>query len=344
MPTNSKQPGLESRIKGAIMGLAVGDSLGLGTEYMSKALIRHHYPQGLHHHGQIVRDGHRARWLPGQWTEDTAMALCVLESLLVQKKVNSYNIATRLYDWACNDGCGIGLTDFQVIHHPAFLSHPAGVAREIWQQAPQISLGNEVLLRAAVLGLWQPENQAAVRQNAEKVCRLTHYHPVCVGSSVVVSLVMSQLIAGKTLSPLFFAYLVEASQSYDADIGHFLVNRPHSDWYVSVSGRLHHAPAAFPHLQPDLSILRLDEPRQAKQVYKALGAAFWALRYASSFEAGIFKIIHEGGDADGNAALAGALLGAKFGYEAIPQTWLKGLRQGEWLEQKVGQFCQLSHL
>lgn len=326
------------------MGLAVGDSLGLGTEYMSKALIQHHYPQGLHHQAQIVRDGHRARWLPGQWTEDTSLALCVIESLLVQKKVNSYNIATRLYDWACNDGCGIGLTDFQVIHHPAFLSHPAGVAREVWQQAPEASLGNEVLLRTAVLGLWQPQNQAAVRQNAEKVCRLTHYHPVCVGSSVVVSLVMSQLVAGKPLSPLFFEYLAEASQGYDVQIKPLLAASPHSDWYVSGSGRLQYVPSPLKGLHPDLSALHLDEPRQAKQVYKALGAAFWALQYAPDFETGIFKIIHEGGDADGNAALAGALLGAKFGYEAIPQAWLKGLCQGEWLEQKVGQFCRLTHL
>ncbi len=46
-------------------------------------------------------------------------------------------------------------------------------------------------------------------------------------------------------------------------------------------------------------------------------------------------IIHEGGDADTNAAVAGALLGAKFGYSNIPQRWLEGLVNRQELEGKV---------
>jgi ADP-ribosylglycohydrolase len=67
------------------------------------------------------------------------------------------------------------------------------------------------------------------------------------------------------------------------------------------------------------------EPNCMGYTLKTLGAAFWALRQAPTFAEGLHAVIMEGGDADTNAAVAGALLGARFGYDAIPVGWIDGL-------------------
>jgi ADP-ribosylglycohydrolase len=59
------------------------------------------------------------------------------------------------------------------------------------------------------------------------------------------------------------------------------------------------------------------------------------LNHAQSYEDGILQIIHEGGDADTNAAVAGALLGARFGYNNIPQQWVKELVYEQQLNNRV---------
>ena len=51
-----------------------------------------------------------------------------------------------------------------------------------------------------------------------------------------------------------------------------------------------------------------------------------------SFQQALEDIVYEGGDADTNGAVAGALLGCKLGMVGLPQSWLQGLRHREWME------------
>jgi ADP-ribosylglycohydrolase len=72
---------------------------------------------------------------------------------------------------------------------------------------------------------------------------------------------------------------------------------------------------------------------------KAFGAGFYALR-SQDLVSSISKIVYEGGDADSNAAVAGALLGCLIGYHQLPQIWL-GLRHTKYLESKALELCNL---
>ena len=57
-------------LKGVFYGQAIGDALGLGTEFLDKNQIAEYYPNGLSEYAQIVQDKHRSRWEIGDWTDD----------------------------------------------------------------------------------------------------------------------------------------------------------------------------------------------------------------------------------------------------------------------------------
>ena len=77
----------------------------------------------------------------------------------------------------------------------------------------------------------------------------------------------------------------------------------------------------------DIASLQLGEKRKQGYTLKAMGAALWALWHPTNFVDGLVTIVNEGGDADSNGAPAGAVLGARFGYNAIPAEYTEGLNR-----------------
>lgn len=71
---------IKDKIKGCIYGQAIGDALGLGTEFMTRAEVKRHYPNGLERYDPIIQDYHRQRWQRGEWTDDTDMMLCIAKA------------------------------------------------------------------------------------------------------------------------------------------------------------------------------------------------------------------------------------------------------------------------
>lgn len=98
---------------------------------------------------------------------------------------------------------------------------------------------------------------------------------------------------------------------------------------------------------PSLTALQLDQA--IGYTYKTLGAGLYLLtRDISSFSSPseafktlITELILEGGDADTNAAVAGALLGCRIGFEGLPKEWVVGLRHRERLGEVVEEFCSV---
>lgn len=298
----------QDRICGVVYGQAVGDALGLGTEFLSKDEVKQYYPEGLRAYEQIVGDSHRRRWVRGDWTDDTDQMLCILDSLLEHGSVVVNDIAARLYQWAAGGGMGIGNTVAAVLSDPEFLIRPHAVSQRIWEASGRCVAANGAVMRTSVLGVWELRSPERVRSHAEEVCRITHYDPRCVASCVAVSLAIADLVQARPVEQVLAA-TADRLKAYHPGLG---------PWLERV-------------LEQPLDALDLDEglnPGEEDRIgytLKALGAGFWALAHASSFEEGVDRIVHEGGDADTNAAVAGALLGARDGFSAIPDAWVEGL-------------------
>ncbi|MDY6782143.1 MAG: ADP-ribosylglycohydrolase family protein [Cyanobacteriota bacterium] len=312
------------RVRGILFGQAVGDALGFGTEWISKQRAAEEYPNGLTDYSQITRYGQLEGWSPGDWTDDTDQMLCILDSLLEKQELDTRDIAARIHHWAVTDGMGMGRTVYTAVNTPGFLENPAGIARQIWEDSGKVGAANGAVMRTSVLGIWQYRDRDRVIENAERVSRITHSDPRCVGSCVAVCLALSALLRGETDIETLVSAIARTTRSYHPEVQEY-----------------------FEKAAISLEVLDLDEglnPGEINRVgytLKTLGAGFWALQRAQSYRDGLLQIINEGGDADTNGAVAGALLGAKFGYEGIPRPWIEGLVYKEELADKIEKFIAL---
>ena len=316
---------VEDKIRGIVYGQAVGDALGLGTEFLTKNEVKEYYPRGLTDYDLIIQDKHRKRWKEGSWTDDTDQMLCILDSLLDKGTVDVHDIATRLYRWVASGGKGVGQTVYSVISSPGFLEDPHSIAESVWERSGKECAANGGIMRTSILGVWDYKFPEVVRENASKVCRITHFDPRCEGSCVAYCLTISSLLNEWADIERLVDAAQDIARAYDPRIGE----------YIDRS-------------QDSLEALKLDEGLDNKAqalgsigyTLKALGAAFWALKHAVSFEDGPFRIIHEGGDADSNGAVAGAMLGARFGFSEIPPRFVSNLRDRKKLDSRIGRLLE----
>lgn len=144
---------IKERFLGTIFGQAVGDALGLSTEFMSKQEVDRFYPNGIEDYSQIVQDDHRCRWQRGDWTDDTDMMLCILDSFVACQKVDILDIARRLKEWMMNGGMGIGRHTYNVMALGDYTSNPQKAAEIIWKMGKKKAAANGAVMRTSVVGL-----------------------------------------------------------------------------------------------------------------------------------------------------------------------------------------------
>lgn len=315
---------LRDRIFGTIFGQGVGDAIGFGNKFGSKSKVPVEYPDGLRSYEQITRYKNIDHWQPGDWTDDTDQMVCILDSLIELGRLDTLDIARRFQHWGITNGMGMGYTTSTVILDPNYLDNPELVAVNYWESKGRNSASNGAVMRTSVLGVWDREDYLKVMKNAAGVARLTHPDPRCVGCSVAVSLAIAAILNGNS-SEDAIALAKDLSLGYHPEMERY--------WELAHN--------------PDVTQLQLDENMKlgdsnSKIGYtmKCFAAGFWALIHSNKYWDGINTLIKEGGDADTNCAVAGALLGAKYGFSNIPSHLVENLVYGKELEEKVNKLIE----
>ena len=304
---------VKNRLEGVIFGQAIGDALGVGTEFMSRTEVFQNYPGALSLYCQIIQDMHRCRWKPGEWTDDTEMMLCIANAMIEDREIRLETIARNFKRWFKGNPRGIGRHTYNVLSIADYEQDPIRAARMIWELSGRKSAANGALMRTSVVGLWK-ENVAAY---AESICRLTHADPRCVGACVIVSELIHRLVwQGEELG---FDEMLSLGRKYDERIEPYLL--------LAKEGTMEN--------------LRLDEGESMGYTLKALSAAVWCLYHVNSFRDGLMAVVNAGGDADTNAAVACSVLGAKYGFEAIPRCFVMGLLHGDVLRKVSADLYQI---
>ena len=307
---------MEDRTKdkalGALFGQAVGDALGMGAEFLDKKGVAAKFPNGLRHYDDIKYNIVR-KFHPGDYTDDTEMMECILWSLNKEGHYDLMDIAQFFRRWLEYGPADVGLQTASVLRDPLYRTDPLGVSKSVWEESGRTLAGNGGVMRTSVMGVLKGN----VEEMAADVCRLTHYDPRCVGSSVIVSMVIHQLVYHDyTMTP---DEVMQLGRKYDDSIEYYVQRATDSD----------------------IACLMLDEKRKRGYTLKAMGAALWALWHPTNFVDGLVAIVNEGGDADTNGAPAGAILGARFGYNAIPAEYTEGLNRYKDLKRIFEKFMSV---
>eukprot|EP00742_Colponemidia_sp_Colp-10_P002788 GILJ01002981.1.p1 GENE.GILJ01002981.1~~GILJ01002981.1.p1 ORF type:complete len:385 (-),score=38.78 GILJ01002981.1:148-1302(-) len=335
------------RILGCLYGQALGDAVGLSTEFLTKELVEVVHGTNPIPFPDFARTNHSNKWKPGDWTDDTDQMILVLQAILESPTaaIDYRNFAQKLPHWANHGfpelgdtvGSGIGFTVGSVIFDKDFLADPHATAEKIWTAHRCNLAANGAVMRTSIIGCWQFMDLDTVIENAVAVCKVTHADSRCIASCVLISTLIALFIQRSNI-PAEGSPVDEPA----CDSAHEQQLRHLEEAYCFAESRLE--PQYLDEFRKlksaSLEDLQLGASKSIGYTFKATGAALWALQANVTFEDAIMQITREAGDADTNCAVAGAALGAYLGYTKLPRNWLSALKHKSWLDKFVSRFIE----
>lgn len=300
------------RYRGCLLGLAAGDALGAAIEFQSP---------GTFQPVEDITGGGNFNLKPGEWTDDTSLALCLAESLIEcgfdpKDQMNRYLRWYRQGYLSTKGHCfDIGNTTRAALERFERTGNPFSGQRH------ENSAGNGSIMRLApVPMLFANQPEEAVEKSGLS-STTTHSAPVCVNACRYMGGILTGIFNGaskdEVLSPMY------------SPIPGYWETQPINHSLAEV------ASGSFKRKQPPEII-------GSGYVVKSLEAALWAFYNSSSFEEGCLKAANLGDDADTTAAVYGQIAGAYYGENSIPERWRKKLCWREKIEAYADKLYELS--
>jgi ADP-ribosyl-[dinitrogen reductase] hydrolase len=246
---------------------------------------------------------------PGTWTDDTAMARNLWKSLIEHEgALDLADVLARHQAWLATGPPDVG--------NQTALALREGAESVFERRGPEVSAGNGSVMYCAPLGVVRAREPERLFDEAPALSRLTHWDGRCQTACLAVTLGVAALVRGE---PADRAIVTAVEAVAEREGGEEL------EYLVGEAGR------ARP----------LDGPDQGFTLFTA-GIALQVAGEGRGFEEGLRHAVGLGGDTDTNAAVAGALLGAAVGVDAIPIAWLDVLADREALRDEASTLAALS--
>ena len=278
-------------VRGMALGVVLGDSLGAPHEFSHGVPLSQYTGRLELLFSHLSRHHGRRTGVVGQVTDDTEMTIALFASIVGHGWVYEPKAAVRAYlAWAATAPFGMGKNTRELFCKIKKVESYAARWKRTFSDRPQVNWtqSNGCLMRASPLAII-PDAQAAVVA-AIADAKLTNPHPTCVGACAVYVLLL-----------------------------HELIYRPEISFPELHSIALKQAPTGEVKdtVEQALSELPRDVTSSKGWVLHALWCAVRAMKMAhregATFRAVLDWVIRLGGDTDTNGAIAGALIGAKFG-------------------------------
>lgn len=286
---------LQERVVGSVLGAALGDALGAPFEFLRGANVPKPVP------------ALEQPWMhlpPGSTTDDTAMARNLMRSLAARAGFDAEDLVRRHVAWIASDPPDVGALTGRVLRRVVRGEDAATVAREVWEQrGPEVSAGNGSVMYCAPLGLAYANRPERLLELAPALSLLTHHDGRCRTSVLAVTLAVAALARGEAAEAAVRSALGAVEGLEGGEELEFLVEAVGSS-------------------RP------IDGPDQGFCLFTA-GVAFQALLRGGDVQTELRRVVALGGDTDTNAAVTGALLGARDGEAGLPADWLARLREAD---------------
>jgi len=301
------------RYRGSLLGLAVGDAVGTTLEFQ---------PPGSFTPIEDMVGGGPFGLIPGQWTDDTSMALCLAESLIEQQGSNLVHQLQKYVQWyrkgylsstgRCFD---IGNTTLDGLRQFEKTQEPYCGSTDPW------SAGNGSIMRLAPVPLFYSKRPLEAIEKSGESSRTTHQATVAVDACRYLGALIVGTVNGVSREELL-------SERHSPVPGYWEEN-PLVEEIDEI------ARGSFKHRQPP-------EIQGSGYVVKSLEAALWAFYHSHSFREGCLLAVNLGDDADTTGAVYGQLAGAFYGESGIPESWRSQLAYRQLIESMADQLCGLA--
>lgn len=301
----------EDSIAGGLLGLLVGDAVGVPYEFHpptqipALAEIEPQPPAGFRraHAGVPV----------GTWSDDGAHALALLDSLLSCGSLDLDDLGRRLVRWYREGAYAVSALVFDVGIQTTTALRALEGGVHVNQSGPsgEYDNGNGALMRVLPLALWHRGSNAELVELAERQGILTHGHLRSAVCCAVYCLWARHTLDGR--DDAVMAAMADATALYSG--------RPEHLAELLVLQSFHHGTGTG-------------------YVVDCLRSAMWA-NEAGSYEEVVRRSISLGNDTDTTACVAGGIAGVRFGASAIPERWLSALRGREIVDPLLANLLKL---
>ena len=285
----------KDRFIGCLVGLACGDAVGTSVEFQ---------PRGSFEPVTDMAGGGPFHLRPGQWTDDTSMALCLAESLIECNGFDPFDQMQRYCRWRseghmsstgkCFD---IGNTVAEALNNFIATDEPySGPTREH-------SAGNGSIMRLAPVPMFFHFSITDTVYYSGESSRTTHGAVECVEACQLFGTMLHYALSGKSKDEILFCPGGYTSKKINAiALGEY---KNKTDNEVKGSG----------------------------YVVDSLEAALWCFLHTDNYKDAILKAVNLGDDADTTAAVCGQIAGAYYGNQSIPAHWRSKIAMGDIIEK-----------
>jgi ADP-ribosyl-[dinitrogen reductase] hydrolase len=288
------------RYRGSLLGLAAGDALGTTLEFKR--------PGSFDPIEDIVGGGPFGL-RPGEWTDDTSMALCLAESLLERRGFDPIDQLQRYVRWHRQGHLSSTGRCFDIGGTVASALRRFEQTGEAYcGSTDPYSAGNGSIMRLAPLPLFYARSPREAVARAGDSSRTTHGAPEAVDACRYLAALIVGAVQGASKEELL------------------------SDHYAPVPDLWDQEPLAPRIAEIAAGSFRRREPPEIRgtgYVVESLEAALWAFDRSSSFQKGALLAVNLGDDADTTGAVYGQLAGAYYGEAGIPPEWRERLAMGD---------------
>jgi len=296
------------RAAGCVLGLALGDAIGAPFEFMRAPEIPDPLPVLV------------LPWMglpSGTTTDDTAMAVNLVDSLVSLGRFDGSDVAARHVAWFRSGPPDVGSQTARVLRRVSEGAEPQEAAEAIWRlRGPEISAGNGSVMYCAPLGVAYARRPRELARLAPRLSALTHFDARCRTAVLAVTLAVAALVRGSDRREALEESLRAVAELDGGEELEFLVD-------------------AVGRSRP------VDGPDQGFCLYAA-AVGLQALGRGEGYEETIREVVRLGGDTDTNGAVAGALVGSAVGREGLPPPWLDRLAGRASLEERAGKLAELA--
>ena len=294
---------MNNRIRDAILGVAVGDAIGVPVEFLSRKQLKDNPVTGMMGYGTHNQP-------PGTWSDDSSLTLCLADSLC--DGYDTEDIGKKFVYWKernfwtpHGEMFGIGLSTSAAINKisSGAPAHTAG-------GTDMGSNGNGSLMRILPIAfiLSKETDMDKKFHTISEVSSITHGHFISLFSCLIYVEIAINLINGQSKNDSYMNARIS--------INKFVKKRKFDYYEVELFDRI---------LKTDISSIDEEEIYSSGYVLHTIEASIWSFLRCNSYKEGVLTAVNLGGDTDTTGAVAGGLLGLCYGINGIPENWVENI-------------------